>query len=183
MNAALAIVLVVLVPQRAPGLLVEGSAVHPGCIRELTTELADSMPVVAGIDIVGCRDSNEYASEYETSGQVLRWRDPTSTRGAYFQYEYLGSLSNGVHVVMTADSGGGSGIFQSLLFLRVGQATVLEDGKPRVRQMLTLVGSESVGDRAEVTVQLSGESVTIKRREFRGAMGLGPEEVVVRTVR
>jgi hypothetical protein len=162
-----------------PGLLWQGSAVHPGCMHELKTELADSKPLAAAIDLEGCNGSNKYSAPYETEGSRLRWRDPD---GGYFQYEYLGALSNGVQVVRIGESGGGSGFFQGLFFLRISQSTVLEDGRRRVRNALTLVGSESLGDRDQVTVELSGETVTIRRREFRGALGFGPEQKVVRRV-
>ncbi len=89
----------------APGLLWQGSAVHPGCVHELKTELADSKPVVAAVDLEGCGRSNKYYAAYETEGRILRWRDPD---GGYFQYEYLGTLSNAVHVVRTGESGGGA---------------------------------------------------------------------------
>jgi len=166
-----------------PGLLWQGHPVHPGCIRELRTELADSKPVVAAIDLEGCGRSNRYADEFETDGQVLRLRDSGEDSRGYFQYEYLGVLSTGVHVVQIVESGGGSGIFQGLLYLRVEKAAVLEDGQARAREMLVLVGSESLGDRDKNVIELSGDSVTIRRREFRGALGYGPEETVTRRVR
>ena len=167
----------------APGLLWKGSPVHPGCIRELRTELADSQPVVAAVDLEGCTHSNRYSSSYEKDGRVLRLRDAGPDARGYFQYEYLGALSTGVHVVRFVESGGGSGSFDGLLFLRIEKTTVLEDGRQRPREMLLLVGSESLGDRAEATVELSGDAVKIRRREFRGASGPGPEEVLVRKVR
>lgn len=168
---------------QAPGLLWQGSPVHPGCIRELRTELSDSQPVVAAVDLEGCRHSNRYAAPYETEGRVLRWRDPGEDARSSFAYEYLGALSTGVHVVKIVERGGGTGSFQGLLFLRVDKATVLEDGKPRVRDMLMLAGSESLGDRDQTVVELSGDGVKIRRREFRGALGYGPEQAVTRRVR
>ena len=167
-----------------PGLVWRGKPVHPGCIRELKTELADSRPVVAAVDLEGCADSNRYAAPYETEGRTLRLRDSAAegSRG-YFQYEHLGVLSTGVHVVRLLESGGGSGAFQGLLFLRVEKTRVLEDGRERAREALVLRGSESLGDRDQVIVELSGDSVKIRRREFRGALGYGPELVVIRRVR
>jgi hypothetical protein len=166
-----------------PGLLWQGHPVHPGCIRELRTELADSQPVVAAVDLEGCGHSNRYASSFETEGQVLRLRDPGDDNRGYFQYEHLGVLSTDVHVVRIVESGGGSGSFQGLLFLRVEKAIVLEDGQERARQMLVLVGSESLGDRDKTVVELSGDSVKIRRRDFQGALGYGPERIVIRRIR
>ena len=183
MDGALGIVLALQLLTERPGLLWQGSAVHPGCIRQLRTELEDTKPVVAAVDLEGCRRSNRYSASYETDGSVLRWRDPDPDGGGYFQYEYLGALSNGIHVVRIGESDGGSGFFQDLLFLRISEAAVSEDGRRRVRQTLTLVGSESLGDRAQVAVEVSGDAVTIRRREFRGTEGFGPEEILVRKVR
>src|SRR5262245_65278803 len=106
-----------------PGLLWRGAAVHPGCLRQLTTDLADSRPVVAAVDLEGCSKSNRFADAPEADGRILRWKPDAGDRG-FFQYEYLGTLSNGVLVVRTAESGGGSGIFQELLLLRVAPSTV-----------------------------------------------------------
>ena len=163
-----------------PGLVWDGSAVHPGCIRELTTDLADPAPVSAAIDLQGCQRSNRYTSAIEVEGSVLRWRDPNGGGRGYFEYEYLGALASGVHIVRVGESGGGSGVFQSLLFLRTVVGEVLEDGRQRVRYLLTLIGSENLGDRAQVSVELKGTEITIRRRQFRGAGGWGPEEIIRR---
>lgn len=167
----------------APGLIWDGKPVHPGCIQQLMTELADPRPVVAAVDLEGCRRSNRYSSAPKVEGGVLGWRDPAQGEQVYFQYEYLGVLSSGVHVVRVGESGGGSGFFQSLLFMRIRESQVLEHGESRKRQSLELVGSESLGDRPEATVSLEGDVVRIRLREFRGASGMGPEEIIERVLK
>ena len=166
-----------------PGLLWRGTAVHPGCIRQLTTDVADSRPVVAAVDLEGCSRSNRFADVPEADGRILRWRQPDAGDRGFFQYEYVGALASGVLVVRTAESGGGSGIFQELLLLRTSASPVVEDGTSRTREMLTLVGSESLGDRDRVTIELAGDTVTIRRQEFRGADGYGPLVTTVRRIR
>ena len=163
-----------------PGWVWDGAEVHPGCIRELTTALSDRLPVVAAVDLEGCRRSGRYSSPAEVAGSFLRWRDPEQLGRGYFEYRYLGVLTSGVHVVRVRESGGGSGVFQDLLFLRTGEGEVLESGRRRVRHHLTLVGSESLGDRDQATIELSGAQVTIRRRRFRGSQGWGPEEAITR---
>jgi len=165
-----------------PGLLWHNAAVHPGCIRALTTDLADSRPVVAAVDLEGCSKSNRFGDAPDIDGRILRWKQPDAGERGFFQYEYLGALSNGVLVVRTAESGGGSGIFQEMLFLRIAPSSVLEDGAKRTRDALTMVGTESLGDRDRVTITLSGDAVTITRHEFLGARGYGPEKTTVRHI-
>ena len=168
---------------KAPGLRWDGQPVHPGCIAQLTTDLADRRPVVAAVDLGGCSHSNRFAGGCEVEGPVLRWRNPDDQGRGYFEYSYVGVLTSGIHVLRVAESGGGSGIFQSLLFARISESQVLEDGQARVRSMLTLVGSEILGDRAQATVSLEGHVVTIRRREFQGAQGMGPEETIKRVLK
>jgi hypothetical protein len=183
--ASLAIVMLTLVPgpTLVPGFLWNGKPIHPGCVEQLTTDLADSYPYVAAVDLEGCQRGNRYSTAPEVDGGVLRRRDPDPEVRGYFQYEYVGVLASGVHVLRTGASGGGSGFFQSLLFVRIRESSVLEDGRSRSRQTLELVGSENLGDRDEVTVSLKGDVVKIRRRPFRGAAGLGPEETVERVVK
>jgi len=165
------------------GLVWNGQPVHPGCIRELMIDLADPLPVAAAVDLEGCRRSNRYSLPWEVDGSVLRWFGPGDDRPGYFQYEHVGVLASGVHVIRAGEGGGGSGFFQSLVFARISESRVLEDGQTRKRHVLTRVGSETLGDRAQATVDLKGDLVTIRRREFRGAEGLGPEEIISRAVR
>lgn len=51
-----------------PGWVWDGAKVHPGCIRELTTALSDRLPVVAAVDLEGCRRSSRYSSPAEVAG-------------------------------------------------------------------------------------------------------------------
>jgi hypothetical protein len=164
-----------------PGFVWEGRSVHPGCLRELTIGLADSQPVAVALDLNGCRGSNRYASSsYAVDGAVLRWHPQPGSR-EYFQYEYLGVLASGIHVLRVAEGGGsGSGIFQSLLFVRLGTASRLDDGQRRQGPILTLAGFQTLGDRAQATVELKGRDVVVKRRSFLGVAGWGPEEVLTR---
>jgi hypothetical protein len=184
-SGSLAIAMLTLLqgPTAASGFLWDGKAVHPGCVELLITELADSYPYVAAVDLEGCHRGNRFSTPPEVDGAVLRRRDPEEEGRGYFQYEYVGVLSSGVHVVRAGASGGGSGFFQSLVFVRIRESSVLEDGRARTRPILELVGSETLGDRDRATVSLKGDVVTIRRRAFRGAAGPGPEERVERIVR
>jgi len=87
-----------------------------------------------------------------------------------------------LQIIRTGESGGGSGFFMELLWVRLVSSSVIEDGKARTRDALTMAGTDSLGDRDQVTIAIAGDTVTIKRREFRGARGYGPEKTTVRRV-
>src|SRR5204863_9899183 len=72
------------------------------------------------------------------------------------------------------ESGGGSGLFRTVLFLRIETRPALDDGRRAARDLLVRLGSETLGDRAPATLALAGDTVTIRKRAFRGAAGPGP---------
>ena len=79
----------------------------------------------------------------------------------------LGKLADGLHVLRTGESGGGSGVFEALLFVRFRTAVAyLADGVRRDRQVfMQLVRRYPLGDRdgAEVVIQ-RGQVVVGKSR-------------------
>jgi hypothetical protein len=133
------------------------------------------------VDLEGCRESNRFSTRYVDEGRALRWSDPDDGGRGYFEYEYLGHLEGGVHVFRTAESGGGSGIFMHVLYLRLSVDEVHESGQPRVRHSLILAGSDVLGDRAQATIELRGRQALIRLREFRGSDGYGPERILRRS--
>lgn len=105
--------------------------VHPHVIE---TFVAWSDVHVVGIDLLDAervefpqerteewdRYSGEiYIREIEGACPVVSWLRPHENRygAGAFSYDYVGMTDSGVHVLFTSDWGGGSGVFQSLLFL------------------------------------------------------------------
>lgn len=76
-------------------------------------------------------------------------------------YRRLGRLANGTHVLMTDYSGGGTGIFMSLLLVKfVAQQEYTEDGvQPRI--LVMKMGEIALGDRYNGKVTVAPKSITI----------------------
>ena len=89
-------------------------------------------------------------------GQVVPIHGP-----GWFSYEHVGTLDNGVHVLVTWTSGGGSGVFGSALFVRPEQDAVLANGASRARSVLRVVGEQGLGDRSGAEASVHGNEVTI----------------------
>jgi hypothetical protein len=91
----------------------EGEPIHPACLLLLSTDLADSLPVCAAVDLQGCQQSNRFAIRVTTDESGwYRIADKELTGQGYFRYRYLGHAKDDIHVVETEINDGGSGVFR-----------------------------------------------------------------------
>jgi len=93
----------------------EGSPIHPGCIYELVTGIADTLPIRASIDIEGCNGSNAYYKDFEVNddGEV-KYR-PEGEATGYIGYSVEGFV-NDFYIVLFWDNLGG-GTLTSVVYL------------------------------------------------------------------
>jgi len=158
----------------------DGDFIHPACVWHMLTDVADVLPCVAAVDVAGCQESNRFSIRRtqdgwlkwkDESGRVhdgwVTWKDESRFGTGSFEYKHLGVLPNGIHVLLTQWSGGGSGIFRDLLFVRAKDSRVYEEGSARNRTLLVCVGQCGLGDRDEGTVRLVGNSVILGKSQYR----------------
>jgi hypothetical protein len=118
----------------------------------------------------------------------------TSRRGSAiteFGYRYVGRTTSGLDVLFTAESGGGSGIFEGLMLVRLSE----ESGAPSVgpasgavqtltfgkkRLVIKKVGEIGLGDRWDGILAVNGNSISIGKDT--GALS-GVEPVPARVVK
>ncbi len=85
----------------------------------------------------------------------------------YFKYLYVGQLKNGVHVIHKWNSGGGSGVFHDLMFfILYKENRYSTDLKGRERIVLEYVDSMGLGDRTKSEINVSGNDVLLKTKDF-----------------
>lgn len=143
----------------------QGDVIHPGCLWELATCIADTLPCATAVDIEGCQQSNRYRERPTLEGDFVRWADPDG--GLFFWYRHLGMLPNGVYVVLTVFSGGGSGAFPHLRFVRAVESRVYDQGEHRNRTLLKCVGSFGLGDGDDGSIQIQGNCVLVGKSKYR----------------
>jgi hypothetical protein len=145
-----------------------GRPVHPAAIMELSCCLADLLPTTTAIDLEGFTRSNGVCGcvvTEEDGGVCLR--DEARCGSGYFFYRSLGRSSAGTYVLQTAANGGGSGIFERLLFVRLEKETLLVDTERRDRIVLRCVGEYFLGDRDDGSVRFDGNRVIIGKSRMR----------------
>ncbi|MBF0252646.1 MAG: hypothetical protein HQL29_02420 [Candidatus Omnitrophica bacterium] len=94
----------------------EGKPLHPKLIWEFEPWLSDGSPSTIVVDVLAAKGSNEYyEDDIITEEGIHSYKAEDNTT---FTYKWLGRLNNGLHVLRTADWGGGSGVFISLILVK-----------------------------------------------------------------
>jgi len=145
-----------------------GKPIHPLLIRKFEPWVSDARPpIITELNLTAAWDSNEYAANFNTdSDGTVSIALP---EGGNFSYRPLGTSSNGVHILRTFSSGGGSGVFQAVLFLRTQtRIAPLADGVKTSEQVfLQALRRFPLGDRDDAKVIVKEDRVIIGKSRFR----------------
>ena len=170
-----------------------------------TRALSDSGDQVVAINLLDSQDSNRYFGEIAVTPQL----DPTKpswpwvysvdgeenadkTLGelwgrSWYAYRYVGSTQGGLDVVHARHSGGGSGIFNRVVFTRtemdrgvdypllreVESRTAAARPEVRDRELIRFVGKIPLGDWWLGTVEVVGNDVVVRGRDLYERCELG----------
>ncbi len=142
----------------------KGRPIHPGLIKEFQNWLSDYRPpITVTLDVGAAYDTNEYAAAValpSDGGASTAIGD----NGERFSYKRLGRLDNGVHVLHTTDKTGGTGIFQSLTFVRfhTGRGFDRDGIKPSQRLLMSVVRVYPLVGPTIPDIRIKGNEVLIK---------------------
>ena len=137
----------------------KGKPIHPKLVQEFATWLSDfCRPKTISVDIAAAFDTNEY-SDYDVkikrNGYVYFQEEKTS---GYFYYKWLGRLKNGLHVLLTGDSGGGSGVFMDIYFVKFSiDKGFSPQGQPYPRLLMSIIRVYPLQDRYEGQIEVLPE--------------------------
>ena len=145
---------------------IDGKPIPPRIFADFgDATLSDSRPVVVAIDALAGLDSNRWFGTITKKGgwfeQNAELFDARNS-GKLISYEYIGATRNNLLVVLTAYSGGGSGVFYALDILDAAWASAFDDdGETYQRLDLTLLRRVAVGDRWQGQIKISGNSIHV----------------------
>ena len=142
--------------------------IHPLLVKKFEPWVSDARPpIVTELNLTAAWDSNEYAANFktETDGTV----SIALPEGGSFSYRPLGTSPDGVHVVRTFSSGGGSGVFEAVLFLRIQtRRSYLADGTKTGEQMfLHVLRRFPLGDRDDSEITVKKDRVIVGKSRNR----------------
>jgi len=138
-----------------------GEPINPRMVSDLLPSPSDRLPGPVAVDLAG--GGNRYFAEIKVLKKgVVRavWKEGEEIQS--FQYHHLGVLANGMHVVKTLASGGGSGVFTDLLLVRFLMDTEYTDGgASRSRVIMMRTGSFALGDRYDGSIRVEPNRISI----------------------
>jgi len=162
-------------PASTPALLAEvrksftlgGERIPPEIFRDFGDgNLADPpRSVWVTVDLRAAIGSNLYADEITKNGDWIIQRKPapgTMSGAEAAAYTYIGATENGLLVVLSTYSGGGTGDFYALHLLSLEAAPAFDDnGEVYERINLTNLRSTPLGDRWQGEVHIAGNTVRV----------------------
>jgi hypothetical protein len=143
--------------------VLDGRAIHPMSVQRLVGNLADEQPVIAGVDLEGSAQNKSNRAKMSVENGTVTAPDG----GGFVAYRHVGTTPGGLHVLVVMVNGGGSGVFEDALWVKIIRDQVSEDGKQRDRTMLVRVGQFTLGDRDDGEVKLEGTKLLIGRSRYR----------------
>jgi hypothetical protein len=141
----------------------KGKPIHPMSVAPLVGDLADEQPVIAAVDLGGSvqNNSNDEKVTVEKGTVMARNGD------GFVSYREIGTTPGGLHVLVVMVNGGGSGVFEDALWVKIVGDTIWEGGKKRNRTMLVRVGQFTLGDRDDGEVKLDGAKLLVGTSRYR----------------
>jgi uncharacterized protein len=165
-------------PDREPS-FTAAPFVSPRIVNELSTWISDHGDQVVAINLIDSQGSNRYFGDVETrrdgAGTYVSYRTPgdePGERDAEFGYTHVGRTAAGIDVLRTRDSGGGSGVFEGLLLVKLersetggelrptgGKTQTFTFKKPLL--LLRRLGEIGLGDRWDGDIKVTGDQIAI----------------------
>lgn len=138
--------------------------INPKIVEEMQGPLADSGSQLISVNVHNANISNQFFSE-------VRVRSTKTMPYVYYQeedrefgYSFVGATKNGVQIVHTQSTHGGSGVYHNLLFFIFTDTDSISFGlevAPTTQPTLTLIGSLPLGDRFAGTIFFANDVLTV----------------------
>ena len=176
-------------------LLFSGQPLHPLIVQEFITWLSDTGDHIISINLRDAFNSNRYCCDDSFSVRLTGKRivvrtdftkDYDTYSGKYisqedcggicaFTYAHLGTTDNGAMVIQVWESGGGSGLFSTLLFTKVKErmGANFDYANPsnlvfdKQQIILEKLFSIYLGDRQETSISVNGNFVVLNGTKIK----------------
>ncbi len=93
--------------------------IHPKIIQDMQGWISDTGDQVVSVNLLDANKSNRYSGKVEVrkiEGEDYPYVYCGGDQNS-FGYRYIGTTDSGIHVLYTSEWGGGSGVFNRLIFL------------------------------------------------------------------
>jgi uncharacterized protein len=139
----------------------KGKPINPRMLNDLLPWLSDTLPGPVAVDLQG--GNNRYDAEITVPEKgIVRavWKEEKDELS--FQYQHLGFLANGMHVIKTLANSGGSGTFTDLLLVKfLVDAEYGDGGMLRSRLVMIRTGAFSLGAGYNGSIKVQPNQISI----------------------
>jgi hypothetical protein len=144
----------------------KGRPIDPQVIAQFSNWISDYRhPITVSVDIIQAYDTNQYSSNFEIGEDGFVRKTISSVNDdfeEYIGYKWLGRLKNGLHVLRSYESGGGTGVFNELRLVKIEKYHGLDENRQTFDRLLaTIVYSSSLGDRFEGEITVYDDYVVL----------------------
>ena len=134
-----------------------GNPINPWVIDAFQPWLSDG-PIVMAVDLHNGNNSNRFFDTSKVKDTHLDY-----PAGGWLNYEYVGKTESGIHIVRTEVNGGGSGVFESILFFKFSIKKGFDyNGVPSDQLLMSLEKYYLGGDRTKTIITIAKNTVTLK---------------------
>ena len=156
----------------------DGKPIQPAIVSLFNIDIADNDrrgPRVATVNLDACVQSNWYPGPAKRNrAGWFTYRFGHKNGGEYFAYRCIGKTPTGTWVIETVWSGGGSGIFETIMLLRFGSFSYYAENhhtsalrNPAAMPTLTCIGQITMGDRDPAAIAIHGNHLTLGKSQYR----------------
>ncbi len=141
---------------------VNGQPISPGVVHDLSMWISDKQASVTTIDVLTAAGSNQYfSSDTKIINGWLGMEHKEESGGkTSFSYNFAGALNNGLVLVQTRSSEGGTSVFENLLILDViYDRGLTPNDQPYDRVGLKVVREVALGDRVGAKIAIEGNTI------------------------
>lgn len=150
----------------------QGQAINPACIGMFNSSLSD-FPYIKSINLSACQNSNAAAKKTlkNKQGELYYYENDKDASEGSYGYKVVGKSKNGIYVLSTYKSGGGTGIFTQLLLVKMRNSSLYVfngHAQPEIQTIirLSLLGYVNGGDRCLGSfskVEVEGHELKIQK--------------------
>ena len=134
--------------------------INPRIIEDLVGWISDNGNQIAAINIIDSNESNRYYAEISIDDGTGKFPTVRASNGKeVFTYQYIGQSFTGTHLLLTTNSGGGSGVFCNIVLVTISLDKLMdfsgENMEKNERVLIKLAGIIPLGDRYDGKIEYS----------------------------
>ncbi len=131
-----------------------GLPINPKVLYQFIPWMSDSRPSIMSIDLLSANHGTNQFGDVDTLKKDADGYIDIDFEGGKIGYNWLGMLNNNVHVLEFYESGGGSGVFSDLLFVKFEIRDFVGNGNKYKQLLINFLRHNGLSDRAKTDIKL-----------------------------